>query len=251
MLLPFVARDDDDRSTDAPDDRARLGRERGVARRRRRRDVRGVPRLVRDDVLRLLRRAAARALLPHHPRRLVRVAIEEREPAAGGRSGPGATRSAAQARRSCGASGSPISCPASRSTPTANFAGDLADLFSAYTVFAGIAVVLLFAFHGATFLTLRTVGDLTRACRCTRPAGSRFRPPSSPRRSSSWTVAVAIDRQRQGPLPAGAARDRRDRGAWPRGPVSLQGRTGRAFAMTGLGDDRLSSRRSSRASIRA
>ena len=29
------------------------------------------------------------------------------------------------------------------------FAGDLADLFSPYSVFAGIAVVLLFAFHGA------------------------------------------------------------------------------------------------------
>src|SRR4249920_691166 len=41
-----------------------------------------------------------------------------------------------------------------------NYAGDLADLFSPYTVFAGIAVVLLFAFHGATFLTLRTFGDV-------------------------------------------------------------------------------------------
>ena len=79
MLLPWVGRDDDERSHDAEDDRAGLGRERGLARRRRRRDVRGVPRLVRDDVLGLLRRAPARPLLPHHPRRLVRVAVEERE----------------------------------------------------------------------------------------------------------------------------------------------------------------------------
>ena len=41
-----------------------------------------------------------------------------------------------------------------------DFAGSLADLFSPYTVAAGVAVVLLFAFHGATFLTLRTTGEL-------------------------------------------------------------------------------------------
>ena len=39
-----------------------------------------------------------------------------------------------------------------------DYAGDFWDLFSPYTVFAGVAVVLLFAFHGATFLTLRTAG---------------------------------------------------------------------------------------------
>src|SRR5262245_60414360 len=38
--------------------------------------------------------------------------------------------------------------------------GSFWDLFTPYTVFAGIVVVLLFAFHGATFLTLRTAGDL-------------------------------------------------------------------------------------------
>ena len=36
-----------------------------------------------------------------------------------------------------------------------HFAGGFGDLFSAYTVFAGIATVGLFAFHGAAFLTLR------------------------------------------------------------------------------------------------
>src|SRR5262249_49415237 len=53
-------------------DRARLGRQRSLARRRRRRDLRCLPRLVRDDVLRVLPRPAPRPLLPHDPRRLVR-----------------------------------------------------------------------------------------------------------------------------------------------------------------------------------
>src|SRR5213082_389858 len=39
-----------------------------------------------------------------------------------------------------------------------DYAGGLSDLFSAYTVFAGLALVLLSAFHGATFLGLRTTG---------------------------------------------------------------------------------------------
>src|SRR5262249_11537091 len=41
-----------------------------------------------------------------------------------------------------------------------DFAGNFGDLFSGYTVFGGVAVVLLFAFHGATYLTIRTEGDL-------------------------------------------------------------------------------------------
>jgi cytochrome d ubiquinol oxidase subunit II len=41
-----------------------------------------------------------------------------------------------------------------------DWTGNVFDLFSAYTVFAGIAVVVLFAFHGATYLTLRTQGEL-------------------------------------------------------------------------------------------
>jgi cytochrome bd ubiquinol oxidase subunit II len=41
-----------------------------------------------------------------------------------------------------------------------DFTGTFWDLFSVYTVLAGVAVVSLFAFHGATFLTLRTHGAL-------------------------------------------------------------------------------------------
>ena len=44
-----------------------------------------------------------------------------------------------------------------------DFTGNVLDLFSAYTVLAGISVVALFAFHGAIYLTLRTSGELLRA----------------------------------------------------------------------------------------
>src|SRR4051812_22771628 len=37
-----------------------------------------------------------------------------------------------------------------------SFGGNVGDVFSVYTVAVGLATVLLFAFHGATFLTLRT-----------------------------------------------------------------------------------------------
>lgn len=73
------------------------------------------------------------------------------------------------------------------------YAGGFWDLFSLYTVVAGISVIVVFAFHGAVFLTLRTVGDLHRraahaARRLAIPAvvlGAAF---------LVWTVAVAIDR---------------------------------------------------------
>ena len=41
-----------------------------------------------------------------------------------------------------------------------NFTGNFWSLFSVYTVLAGVAVVLVFVFHGATYLTLKTTGDL-------------------------------------------------------------------------------------------
>jgi cytochrome d ubiquinol oxidase subunit II len=74
-----------------------------------------------------------------------------------------------------------------------HYTGNVLDLFNVYTVTAGIAMVVFFAFHGAIFLTLRTVGDLSdRAHRAARtlavPAvvlGAVF---------LVWTVAVAIDR---------------------------------------------------------
>ena len=77
-------------------------------------------------------------------------------------------------------------------TPIASdqtFAGDFGDLFSAYTIVAGIAVCLLFALHGAVFLTLRTLGDLRERSRRTAsrlaPAPRSSAPASSSGRSSS------------------------------------------------------------------
>jgi cytochrome d ubiquinol oxidase subunit II len=74
-----------------------------------------------------------------------------------------------------------------------DYSGTFWDLFSGYTVLGGVTIVTLFAFHGSTFLTLRTTGDL-----CERAAATA-------RRLSvvaalivaaflSWTVAVAVDR---------------------------------------------------------
>jgi cytochrome d ubiquinol oxidase subunit II len=81
-----------------------------------------------------------------------------------------------------------------------DFAGDFGDLFSGYTVLAGIAFVLLFALHGAVFLTLRTLGDLqTRARRVAMtlaPAaalvGAGF---------LVWTLVVAGDVNDKGVFP--------------------------------------------------
>ena len=50
-----------------------------------------------------------------------------------------------------------------------DFDGTFWDLFNWYTVLGGLAVVAIFAFHGATFLTLRTRGDLLK--RAGRAAG--------------------------------------------------------------------------------
>jgi cytochrome d ubiquinol oxidase subunit II len=74
-----------------------------------------------------------------------------------------------------------------------DFDGDFADLFTGYSVLAGVTVVLVFASHGATYLTIRTRGDLCdRAARAARVlsvaavlVGSGF---------LAWTVAVAVDR---------------------------------------------------------
>ena len=74
-----------------------------------------------------------------------------------------------------------------------DFAGSFWGLFNAYTLLGGVAVVLLFAFHGATYLTLRTTGELCRRAAAaavrlsivTAVVGAGF---------LIWTVAVAVDR---------------------------------------------------------
>jgi cytochrome d ubiquinol oxidase subunit II len=81
-----------------------------------------------------------------------------------------------------------------------DFSGDFADLFSVYTVGAGLAVVLVFALHGATFLTLRTTGDLgARAA----AAAQRLSLPAAAVGAAFliWTVVVAVDRNDKGVFP--------------------------------------------------
>jgi cytochrome d ubiquinol oxidase subunit II len=115
-----------------------------------------------------------------------------------------------------------------------DFTGSIGDLFSAYAVFAGIAVVCLFAFHGATFLTLRTTGELHQ--RTSRVARMLALPAAAVVGAFAvWTVAVATDRNDKGVFP-------------PVLPAALaivalllaavlvrRGTTGRAFVSTALG----------------
>jgi cytochrome bd ubiquinol oxidase subunit II len=115
-----------------------------------------------------------------------------------------------------------------------DFTGDLLDLFSAYSVFAGIAVVALFAFHGATFLTLRTAGQLRDRAEA---VARRLAIPAAVLGAAylAWTVAVAMDRNDKDlfppaiPAAVGIA-------ALALAVVFMFARSaGRAFAMTALG----------------
>ena len=94
-------------------------------------DVRGVPRLVRDDVLRPLPRAAAAAGGADRARGRVRVPRQGRRRRAGSGRGRGRRRSAAARSRCCSASGSATSSPGCRSTPNRSITGSVADMFTA------------------------------------------------------------------------------------------------------------------------
>ncbi len=74
-----------------------------------------------------------------------------------------------------------------------DFDGTFWDLFNLYTLLGGVAIVLLFAFHGATYLTLRTTGEL---CRRAAVAASRLSIATAVVGAAFliWTVAVAVDR---------------------------------------------------------
>ena len=81
-----------------------------------------------------------------------------------------------------------------------SYAGDFADLFSVYTVLAGIAVCLLFALHGAVFLSLRTLGDLRERAQRT---AARLAPVAAVVGAAFlvWTLVVAGDVNDKGLLP--------------------------------------------------
>jgi cytochrome bd ubiquinol oxidase subunit II len=115
-----------------------------------------------------------------------------------------------------------------------DYAGSFWDLFNPYTIFAGIAVALLFAFHGATFLTLRTVGDLHgRAERAARTLAL----PAVVLASAFlvWTVAVAMDRNDKDLFPSALPAAL---GIFALGlavTFLFRRSNGRAFAMTAVG----------------
>ncbi len=115
-----------------------------------------------------------------------------------------------------------------------DFHGGFLDLFNLYTVLGGLSVVLVFAYHGATFLVIRTLGDLcARALNTARRlallaaiAGSGF---------LAWTVAVAVDRNDRpviAPLVPAAVGIV---ALLASVAVALRGRSGWAFALTCVG----------------
>jgi cytochrome d ubiquinol oxidase subunit II len=81
-----------------------------------------------------------------------------------------------------------------------DYAGGFWNLFTGYTLLGGLAFVLVFAFHGGVFLTLRTTGDLcARSLRAARvmavpavAAGAGY---------LVWTVALAVDRNQKNVFP--------------------------------------------------
>jgi cytochrome d ubiquinol oxidase subunit II len=81
-----------------------------------------------------------------------------------------------------------------------DFTGTFWDLFHGYTVLGGVTVVVLFAFHGSTYLTIRTVGDL---CSRATMAARRLSVVAALAVAGflSWTVAVAVDRNDKSVFP--------------------------------------------------
>ena len=114
-----------------------------------------------------------------------------------------------------------------------DFSGTFWDLFSVYTVLGGLTVVCLFAFHGATYLTIRTVGELcARAAR----AAARLAPLAAAASAAflAWTVAVAVDRNDKGVFPPVLPAALGIAAVLLAVLLALRGRSGWAFAMTGV-----------------
>jgi cytochrome d ubiquinol oxidase subunit II len=81
-----------------------------------------------------------------------------------------------------------------------HYAGTFWDLFSGYTILGGVAFVLVFVFHGASYLALRTSGEL---CVRARHAARMFAVPAVGVAGAYliWTVAVAVDRNEKDVFP--------------------------------------------------
>jgi cytochrome d ubiquinol oxidase subunit II len=81
-----------------------------------------------------------------------------------------------------------------------DYAGGFWNLFTGYTLLGGIAFALVFAFHGAIFVTLRTTGDL---CERAHAAALRLAAPALLVGAGFivWTVAVAVDKNDKNVFP--------------------------------------------------
>jgi cytochrome bd ubiquinol oxidase subunit II len=115
-----------------------------------------------------------------------------------------------------------------------DFTGTFWDLFNGYTVFAGLTFVVFFVFHGAVFLTLRTTGEL---CRRALAAARMLALPAAALAAAFlvWTVVVATDRNDKSVFPPILPAVLGIAAALLAVAFVLQGRTGRAFVMSGLG----------------
>jgi cytochrome d ubiquinol oxidase subunit II len=81
-----------------------------------------------------------------------------------------------------------------------DYTGGFWNLFTGYTVLGGIAFVLVFALHGAIYLTLRTTGELRER---SHVAALRLAVPAVLAAGGYliWTVAVAVDRNDKSAFP--------------------------------------------------
>ncbi len=115
-----------------------------------------------------------------------------------------------------------------------NFAGSFSDMFSAYTVVAGIATVALFALHGAIFLELKTVGELR--ARSLRTA-KRLGPPVVVLSAIflAWTVVVATGQNQKSAFPAALVAAAAAIAIAAGVVLAVRGRAGVAFTATALG----------------
>ena len=115
-----------------------------------------------------------------------------------------------------------------------DYTGTFWDLFNAYTLFAGLTVVVYFAFHGAVFLTLRATGDL---CERALKAARMLALPATALSAAFmiWTVVVAVDRNDKNVFPPVLPAVLGIAAAVLAVAFVLQGRTGRAFVSTALG----------------
>ncbi len=178
MLLPFLGRDDPERRDHDQHHRPGLGRQRGLAALRRRRDLRRLPGLVRDAVQRLLPGAAAHPGRADPARRLLRVPQQ-------GATDPRWRRGwdRAHLRRVAllpallwGVAfanivhGVPINA-------AHVYTGNLLTLLNPYALLGGLVTLTLFMLHGALFLALKTTGDL-RAARPAHGSSAPRWPPS-------------------------------------------------------------------------